>query len=210
MAIEKAEADTFPKLLLHHSRQRGERPALREKKRGIWRTVTWRELADEAAALAAALSARGLQRGGACRLRGRQPAASLCRDVRGALAGRRRGAALSGCDGRRDGVSGSERGNHPRLRREPGAGRQAARDPAAVPDGSLHRLRQGPGHAPLRPARACQLRRALAAGPGTRRRKERLPAGRGRARQPARTRPSCSSPRARPALPKASSSPMAR
>ena len=64
MAIEKAEADTFPKLLLHHSRQRGERPALREKKRGIWRTVTWRELADEAAALAAALSARGLQRGG--------------------------------------------------------------------------------------------------------------------------------------------------
>jgi long-chain acyl-CoA synthetase len=64
MAIEKAEADTFPKLLLHHSKQRGERPALREKKRGIWRTVTWRELADEAAALAAALSARGLQRGG--------------------------------------------------------------------------------------------------------------------------------------------------
>jgi len=63
MAIEKAEADTFPKLLLHHSRQRGERPALREKKRGIWRTVTWRELADEAAALAAALSARGVQRG---------------------------------------------------------------------------------------------------------------------------------------------------
>jgi long-chain acyl-CoA synthetase len=64
MAIEKAEADTFPKLLLHHSRQRGERPALREKKRGIWRTVTWRELADEAAVLAAALAARGLQRGG--------------------------------------------------------------------------------------------------------------------------------------------------
>ncbi len=63
MAIEKAEADTFPKLLLFHSKQRGERPALREKKRGIWRTVTWRELADEAAALAAALSARGLQRG---------------------------------------------------------------------------------------------------------------------------------------------------
>ncbi len=64
MGIEKAEADTFPKLLLHHSKQRGERPALREKKRGIWRTVTWRELADEAAALAAALHARGLQRGG--------------------------------------------------------------------------------------------------------------------------------------------------
>ncbi|MET3838137.1 AMP-binding protein [Bradyrhizobium sp. OAE829] len=62
MAIE-VEPDTFPKLLLRHSKLRGERPALREKKRGIWRTVTWRELADEAAALAAALSARGLQRG---------------------------------------------------------------------------------------------------------------------------------------------------
>jgi long-chain acyl-CoA synthetase len=63
MAIEKVEPDTFPQLLLHHSKQRGERPALREKKRGIWRTVTWRELAEEAAALAAALAARGLQRG---------------------------------------------------------------------------------------------------------------------------------------------------
>jgi len=63
MAIEEVELDTFPQLLLHHSKQRGERPALREKKRGIWRTVTWRELEEEAAALAAALAARGLQRG---------------------------------------------------------------------------------------------------------------------------------------------------
>ena len=63
MAIEEIGPDTFPKLLLGHSWQRGERPAMREKKRGIWRTMTWRDLADEAAALAAALSARGLQRG---------------------------------------------------------------------------------------------------------------------------------------------------
>ena len=55
--------DTFPKLLLHHSEQRGGRPAIREKSRGIWRTVTWRELAEEAAALAVAASTRGLQRG---------------------------------------------------------------------------------------------------------------------------------------------------
>jgi long-chain acyl-CoA synthetase len=55
--------DTFPKLLLHHSRERGERPAIREKRRGIWRTTSWRELADETAALAVAVSARGLQRG---------------------------------------------------------------------------------------------------------------------------------------------------
>ncbi|WP_198164120.1 AMP-dependent synthetase/ligase [Bradyrhizobium jicamae] len=55
--------DTFPKLLLHHSRERGERPAIREKNRGIWRTITWRELGEEAAALAVAASERGLQRG---------------------------------------------------------------------------------------------------------------------------------------------------
>lgn len=63
MATDNPELSTFSKLLLRHSQERGEGPALREKKRGIWRTVTWRELADEAAALAAALSARGLQRG---------------------------------------------------------------------------------------------------------------------------------------------------
>lgn len=57
------DSDTFPKLLLRHAGQRGERPAIREKSRGIWRTVTWRELADEAAAIAVAASARGLQRG---------------------------------------------------------------------------------------------------------------------------------------------------
>ncbi len=63
MAIEEAVPDTFPKLLLHHSKLRGERPALREKSRGIWQTVTWHTLADEVAALAGALSLRGLQRG---------------------------------------------------------------------------------------------------------------------------------------------------
>jgi long-chain acyl-CoA synthetase len=55
--------DTFPKLLMHHARERGERPAIREKSRGIWRTVTWHELGEEASALAAAASARGVQRG---------------------------------------------------------------------------------------------------------------------------------------------------
>lgn len=62
-AIEKIAPGTFPKYLLHHSGERGDRPAIREKRRGIWRTMTWRNLADEAAALAAALSMRGLERG---------------------------------------------------------------------------------------------------------------------------------------------------
>lgn len=55
--------DTFPELLRHHARKRGGRPAIREKRRGIWHTLTWRDLADEAESLAAALSARGVQRG---------------------------------------------------------------------------------------------------------------------------------------------------
>src|SRR4051794_6503310 len=63
MTTGNSGLDTFPKLLLQHSGERGERPAIREKTRGIWRTVTWRELADEAAAIAVAASARGLQRG---------------------------------------------------------------------------------------------------------------------------------------------------
>ena len=58
-----AGTDTFPKLLLQNSAQRGGRPAIREKFRGIWRTMTWRELAEEAALLAAALAAQGLRRG---------------------------------------------------------------------------------------------------------------------------------------------------
>jgi long-chain acyl-CoA synthetase len=63
MTTGNSGLDTFPKLLLHHSKQRGERPAIREKSRGIWHTVGWRELAEEAAALAVAASVHGLQRG---------------------------------------------------------------------------------------------------------------------------------------------------
>lgn len=63
MAVEQAELDTFPKLLLHHSVIRGDQPAIRQKSRGIWRTLTWRELADEVTAVAAGLAERGLQRG---------------------------------------------------------------------------------------------------------------------------------------------------
>jgi long-chain acyl-CoA synthetase len=61
---ENVEAlDTFPKLLMHHARVRGERPAIREKDLGIWQTWTWREFADEVRALACALAGEGLKRG---------------------------------------------------------------------------------------------------------------------------------------------------
>jgi len=48
--------DTFPKLLMRHALERGARPAIREKDRGIWQTWTWRQFADEVRLLAAALA----------------------------------------------------------------------------------------------------------------------------------------------------------
>ena len=63
MAEDIGRLDTFPKLLLHHARVRGERPAIREKDLGIWQTWTWREFADEALALACGLAEEGLARG---------------------------------------------------------------------------------------------------------------------------------------------------
>ncbi|KAA3628635.1 MAG: long-chain fatty acid--CoA ligase [Proteobacteria bacterium] len=55
--------DTFPKLLAHHAQVRGNRPAMREKNLGIWQSWTWKEVADEVAALAGGLAAMGFKRG---------------------------------------------------------------------------------------------------------------------------------------------------
>ena len=63
MAEIPAGLDTFPKLLLHHARVRAERPAIREKDLGIWRTWTWRRFADEVRSLACGLAAHGFKRG---------------------------------------------------------------------------------------------------------------------------------------------------
>ncbi|MFM9887210.1 MAG: AMP-dependent synthetase/ligase [Burkholderiales bacterium] len=59
-----AEAnDTFPRLLLHHAKVRGGRPAIREKSLGIWQTSTWSMVLDEVRAIACGLAAAGLRRG---------------------------------------------------------------------------------------------------------------------------------------------------
>src|SRR5688500_10194355 len=63
MADADGTLDTFPKLLMHHARERGGKPAIREKDLGIWQTWTWRDFADEVRALACALAAQGLKRG---------------------------------------------------------------------------------------------------------------------------------------------------
>ena len=58
-----AAADTFPRLLLQHARERGRRPAVREKDYGIWQTSTWSQVAEEVRFLACGLAALGFRRG---------------------------------------------------------------------------------------------------------------------------------------------------
>jgi long-chain acyl-CoA synthetase len=62
-ASKVPEPDTFPRLLLHHAKVRGDRPAVREKDLGIWQTWTWREAAAEVRAFACGLAAQGFERG---------------------------------------------------------------------------------------------------------------------------------------------------
>jgi long-chain acyl-CoA synthetase len=54
---------TFPRLLFHHARTRGEAPAIREKDLGIWQTWTWSDVAERVRALASGLAALGFKRG---------------------------------------------------------------------------------------------------------------------------------------------------
>ncbi len=63
MAPQDPPLDTFPKLLLHHARSRGAKPAIREKDLGIWQTWTWAQQKDEVEWLAAGLAKAGLTRG---------------------------------------------------------------------------------------------------------------------------------------------------
>jgi len=60
MAIPDLKQDTFAALLAGQAGRRPEAVVLREKRRGIWHGTTWRALADEAQALAAALAARNV------------------------------------------------------------------------------------------------------------------------------------------------------
>ncbi len=64
MAINApADADTFPKLLIHNAQVRAERPAIRHKDLGIWQTWTWAQVLDEVRAFSAGLEQLGLKRG---------------------------------------------------------------------------------------------------------------------------------------------------
>lgn len=55
--------DTIPKLLLDHSKRRGDSPANRHKDFGIWQSWTWSEVAKEVRNLACGLAKLGFKRG---------------------------------------------------------------------------------------------------------------------------------------------------
>jgi long-chain acyl-CoA synthetase len=58
------DAATFPKLLAEHAERFGDsRAALREKRYGIWQTITWAEWARRVRRFAQGLASMGYQRG---------------------------------------------------------------------------------------------------------------------------------------------------
>ena len=63
MVNERADADTFPKLLTRNALLYGDRPAIRHKDLGIWQVWTWGEVLEEARTLAIGLHRLGLERG---------------------------------------------------------------------------------------------------------------------------------------------------
>jgi long-chain acyl-CoA synthetase len=55
--------NTLPRLMQRNARELADRPALREKDRGIWQTYTWRQYHDEVRDLALGLASLGFARG---------------------------------------------------------------------------------------------------------------------------------------------------
>jgi long-chain acyl-CoA synthetase len=58
-----AEPQTLPQLLRRNARERGARPAFREKDRGIWQSHTWQATIDHVRDFALGLAALGFRRG---------------------------------------------------------------------------------------------------------------------------------------------------
>ena len=136
----------------------------------------------------------------------REPAPALRGDAGDAGARRDSGAALPGR--RRDRVRVSDRQCRGGLRdrRGPGAGRQDDRGARLVPADRAHLVRRPARTAPLPRAGPRGARCAGRRRPGLGREASRLLRRRGREGRPP-TSPRCSSPRARPAIPKAWSTP---
>ena len=59
-----SDADTFPKLLVRNAERFAQRPAMREKRFGIWQSTSWARYHERVRDFALGLVALGLQRGG--------------------------------------------------------------------------------------------------------------------------------------------------
>ena len=62
-AGQEGDLDTFPRYLMHHARVRPQRPAMREKKYGIWQAYNWSQVAANVRAIACGLAQLGFRRG---------------------------------------------------------------------------------------------------------------------------------------------------
>jgi long-chain acyl-CoA synthetase len=63
MEADVPDLTTLPHRLLRNARELGDRPAIREKDRGIWQTWSWRQYHDEVRDFALGLAALGIRRG---------------------------------------------------------------------------------------------------------------------------------------------------
>jgi len=63
MEADVADRTTLPRLLLCNAREFADRPAIREKDRGIWQSWTWRQYHDQVRDFALGLAALGFRRG---------------------------------------------------------------------------------------------------------------------------------------------------
>jgi long-chain acyl-CoA synthetase len=63
MQRRMTDSATLPRLLQRNARELPDRPAIREKDRGIWQTFTWREYHDHTRDFALGLAALGFRRG---------------------------------------------------------------------------------------------------------------------------------------------------
>jgi len=62
-AVNAADTDTFPKLLLRNAQQWHSRPAMREKDFGIWQSWTWSQVLEEVRLAALGFADLGVKRG---------------------------------------------------------------------------------------------------------------------------------------------------
>src|SRR5881409_1950074 len=63
MEADVPDLTTLPRLLLRNARELQDRPAIREKDRGIWQTWSWRQYHDQVRDFALGLAALGFRRG---------------------------------------------------------------------------------------------------------------------------------------------------